>query len=123
MPWKVEFFESQNLMKSHFEGLLTDEIIMEYQQSLRNHPQFSPSFNQLHVFEKVKANVTPEAIRFVAESGALDAKAKRAIVVDADLEFAFARMFEALRNSKGQERVQIFRSLEKATAWLEGEDE
>jgi len=46
------------------------------------------------------------------------ADAKRAFLVNSDVTFGFARMFEMLRGTLGEKGIQVFRNLDDALEWV-----
>jgi hypothetical protein len=47
---------------------------------------------------------------------------RRAILVDSDLKFGLARMFEVLRDTMGEKGIRVFRNLDDALDWIFAKD-
>ena len=47
---------------------------------------------------------------------------RRAILVDSDLKFGLARMFEELRDTMGEKGIRVFRNLDEALDWIFAKD-
>ena len=84
-------------------------------------PDFSPEFSQLMDFTHVTGvALSAENIRTLAKATVFSMKSRRAILVDTDLKFGLARMFETFRDFHGEKGIRVFRNPDDALAWVLG---
>jgi hypothetical protein len=111
--------KQRHLVLSFGEGVLTKEDIQGHMDRIVKDPDFDPSFSQLVDFTKVTGvGFGPDEIRMFAERNIFSPNARRAFVVVDDLHFGLARMFEILRELKGEKGIRIFRTREEAMDWI-----
>lgn len=118
MPADYRIDIPNNLVFSFGTGLLTIDDLIGHQRRLRSDPAFKPTLNQLTDFCSVsELNVTADGIRQMSEASFFAPTSRRAIVVDRDVLYGLARMYEILRD-RGPEQISVFRSYPEALAWL-----
>ena len=82
-------------------------------------PDFSPKFSQLMDLTHVTGvALNAEDIRQLAKTNVFSPESRRAILVDNDLKFGLARMFEMFRDFHGEKGIRVFRNLDDALAWV-----
>jgi hypothetical protein len=109
----------RRLVLSFGEGVLTKEDILGHMDRIVKDPDFDPSYSQVVDFTKVTGvGFGPDEIRAFAERNIFSPNARRAIVVAGDLHFGLARMFEILRELKGEKGIRVFRTREAAMDWI-----
>jgi hypothetical protein len=85
------------------------------QEKLPKDPDFDPRFSQLFdVTHVTDVQLTAEDVRALARATVFSPDSRRAILVDTDLKFGLARMFEVLRDTMGERGVRVFRNLDDA---------
>lgn len=105
-------------------GVVTREDMVGHQNRLLKDPDFDPSFSQILDFTGVaKLDITTDDILFLAERNVFSAKSHRALIAEDDLAYGFARMFEMIREAKGEIGVRVFRNREEALAWALAKEE
>ena len=90
-----------------------------YQRQLLSDPDFDSSFAQLADFTHVtKFDLKGEDVRLLAQQNIFSPSSRRAFVVNGDLAYGLARMFEIFRETLGNEGIRVFRNLEEALEWV-----
>ena len=111
--------KERRLVMSTGSGAFTLVDALAHQQRLANDPDFDPSFSQLVDLTHVTSvDVTASDIRKLAQANLFSRGSRRAILATSDVAFGLARMFEALRESAGEDGIQVFRDLNEALDWL-----
>jgi hypothetical protein len=110
----------QKLVVTTASGILTLADILDHQQRLLKDKDFDPGFSQLINFNAVKKfAVSTRDVRRLAGKSIFSPDARRALVAEkSDLVFGFSRMFEIIRDLRGDHRIRVFRDREQALAWL-----
>jgi hypothetical protein len=100
-------------------GRLSKEDVLGHMDRISADPDFDPSFSQLLDFTKVtEVGFGPQEIREFAERNIFAPSARRAFLVQNDLHFALARMFEIHRELRGESGIAVFRKVEEAMNWI-----
>jgi hypothetical protein len=119
VTWRIEVDAAQRFVTVEVDGDLSSRDFVEATDALEKHPDFSPDFRQLVIFEATGGSgFTSDMIRRHARAPSLfSAAAKRAVVIYTELGFGSARMFELIKNDEAGE-FGVFRDLEEALDWL-----
>jgi hypothetical protein len=119
MPAGYKIDKEHRLVMSTAYGVVTREDILFHQQRLVADPDFSPTFSQLADFTRTaKLEINAADVAAFAAKTIFAPEARRAIIV-ADAEaFGLARMFEILRDSKGEAGIRVFLSVEEGFDWI-----
>jgi len=116
--------KEHRVVMSSGSGVLTRDDMIGHQNRLLKDPDFDPSFSQLIDFTHVaQVDVTPEDILFLAERHVFSRNSHRAILAESDLTYGLSRMFEMIRDAKGETGVRVFRDRDEALAWALGSEE
>jgi hypothetical protein len=108
---------------SYATGDLSYEDMTDHMNRLAKHPQFDPRFSQMLDFRGISiVGVTTEEVIALAEVRVFSPQSKRAFVAPEPLNFGLARMYEALRATKGDDRIRVFRDYDEALEWLDLEE-
>jgi len=100
-------------------GLVTLADGLAHQEKLSNDPDFDPSFSQLMDFTQVeKFEIAAGEVATLAQRSVFSLESRRAILVNGDLAFGLARMFEVHRESVGEKGIRVFWDLDDALAWV-----
>lgn len=123
MPADYKIDKQRRFVLSSGSGLLTSEDVLSHMNRISVDPDFDPNFSQLLDFTKVtEVGFGPREVREFAERDIFAPHARRAFLVQNDLHFALARMFEIHRELRGERGIGVFRQLEQAMEWLAAED-
>lgn len=119
MPAFYKIDTQRKLVMTTGSGVLTLADSLAHQDRLRNDVEFSPEFSQLmdltHVAEVA---LSADDISTLAKTAIFSPDSRRAILVDSDLKYGLARMFETFRDMRGEKGIRIFRNLDDALAWV-----
>lgn len=120
MPASYRIDKQHRLIVSTASGVLTLDDMLQHQQQLLQDNDFDPSFSQLIDLDDVtQVAVATDDVRRIAEKSVFVPGTRRALVAQkSDVAFGLSRMFETLRNLKGDQGVRVFRDREQALAWL-----
>jgi len=119
MPACYKIEKERRLVMSTGYGVVTRKDLLEHQNKLLNDPDFDPQYSQLADFgHMTKAEVTAADIQILAERGIFAAESRRAFVVPDDVCYGLARMYETLRDEKGERGIRVFRVLEEGLDWV-----
>lgn len=119
MPLGYKIDREHKLVMSTAYGAVTREDVLFHQQRLAADPDFSPAFSQLADFTRMaKFDIGASDIASFAAKTIFAPEARRAIIVPDDEAFGLARMFEILRDSKGESGVRVFRTVEEGLDWI-----
>jgi hypothetical protein len=119
MPAFYKIDKEHGLVMSTASGVFDLAAALGHQDKLLADPEFDPRFSQLWDLSQVtRVELSPQDVRRLAERRVFWSCAPRAILVNSDLEFGFARMFEMLRENAGDTGIRVFRDLHEALEWV-----
>jgi hypothetical protein len=119
MPACYKIEKDRRLVISTGYGVVTREDLLQHQNKLLDDPEFDPTYSQLADFGHVtRVEVIAADVLTFAERNVFAADARRAFVVSNDVCYGFARMFEMLRDEKGERGIRVFRALEDGLDWV-----
>jgi hypothetical protein len=119
MPVSYAIDKQKKLVVTCAWGTCTAEDALEFRRQILKDGDFDPSLNQLADFSGITTlDVTPAEVRMLAGGNIFSPDSRRAIVVEGQLAFALARMFETLRGLRGDRHVRVFHTREEAVAWI-----
>jgi hypothetical protein len=123
MPTFYKIDKERKLVMSTYSGVLTIADALGHQEKLPKDPDFDPSFSQLFdVTHVTDVQLTAEDVRTLARTSVFSPDSRRAVLVDSDLKFGLARMFEVLRDTMGEKGIRVFRNLDDALDWIFAKD-
>jgi hypothetical protein len=119
MPAFYKIEKENRLVLSTASGVVTMAEVLAHQQKLSADPDFNATFSQLmDVSHITKIELTTEDIRRLAQETLFSPTTRRAILVNSDAAYGFARMFQMLRESAGETGIEVFRELNEALEWV-----
>ena len=114
MPWHYRLFPERRLVHSLAIGTLTGDDLIAHATALGADTGFDPGFTQLADFRPVSAlHLRASDIRRLAEINPFGREALRVLLVQSDLAFGMARMYQILLDEHG-EAIHITRSADEA---------
>ena len=123
MPIFLNIYKERGLVISTVSGVVTITDALEHRENLRRHPDFDPSFSQLVDLSNVtKIEFSREDVERFAQDTIFSSNSRRAALATGDHAYGLARMFEMLREFKGEEGVRVFRNLDEALEWVLAEN-
>jgi hypothetical protein len=119
MPVGYKIDKEHKLVMSTAYGAVTREDVLFHQQRLAADPDFNPTFSQLADFTRMaKFEISAADIASFAAKTLFAPQARRAIIVPDVEAFGLARMFEILRDAKGDSGIRVFLSVEEGFDWI-----
>ncbi len=67
------------------------------------------------------SGLAPEQVRALAQSSPAAPAVPRAIVIAGEIQYGLAKLFKTFAEMDGRSATEIFRDIDEANAWLEGE--
>lgn len=122
MPMSYRIDRERGLVITEAWGVLTDADILAHKDNLLKDRDFDPNMPQLSDIQRIeRLDVTSAGVKAMVEHDAANADRRdghcMVLVVPRDEVFGMARMYQ-LMGSGGNGRVQVFRTMEEADAWL-----
>jgi hypothetical protein len=119
MPATYEIDKERRLVVSTATGPFAMADGLAHQERLRKDPDFDPGFSQLMDLTAVtEYEIGVAEIQVLAQRGLFSSVSRRAIVVQSDLGYGLARMFEMFRENAGELGIRVFRDREEALDWV-----
>lgn len=118
MPVEYKIDKILGIVFSAAHGIVTDKEAYSHQDKLRNDLGFDPGFPQLFDFTSVaQAELSIDAIHYLAERNPFGLGSKRAFVAPSDLMYGLSRMFQVL-TIEHQDELSVFRDMHEARNYL-----
>jgi len=118
MPVSFQIDKARRLVTSTASGFLNATDILAHQRKLLGDPNFDPTCSQLVDCTAVTGiDLNAEDVRTVAATSIFSTHSRRAVVVNTDEQYGFARMFKMLREAEGEYGIQVFRDRAEALRW------
>jgi hypothetical protein len=118
VPASYRIDKARGIVLTRYEGRLSDHDVLGLQRRLAADPEFVPALRQLIDMREIEElEITSEGIQRLAQGNPFGTGSRRAGVASKDDVYGVARMFEMMRQEKGDE-LRIFRSLDDALDWL-----
>jgi len=119
VPASYEIDKHQRLVITTATGVLTLADALAHQEQLTQDKDFDPEFSQLVDLSGItELTIDSAGIRALAIRKVFSLRSRRAVLVNSELAFAFARMFSSFREFRGEQQMEIFRNREEAMEWL-----
>jgi hypothetical protein len=119
MPASFTIDLEDRIVFSRAWGILVDDDLRQTQRGVREAPGFAPDFRQLYDFSDVTdVQVTQDSLWGMAVNSPFELGARRAMVVDTDVAFGVARMYQLI-SGRESTTFRIFRDREAALRWLD----
>jgi hypothetical protein len=119
MPVRYWIDKERRLVMSTAYGAVTGKDLLDHQQSLLADPDFGRTYSHLADSTRMtKLDFTAADVQVCAAKSIFDPTTRRAIVVADSAAFGLARMFEILRDSKGESGIRVVRTVEDGFAWI-----
>jgi hypothetical protein len=119
MPLFYKIDKPHKLVMTTASGVFDLAAAYAHQDQLLKDPDFDPVYSQLLDFTQVtKVEFSADDVRQIARRSVFWPCSSRAILVNDDLLFGLATLFEMLRANAGEKGVRVFRSLNDALDWI-----
>lgn len=133
MPAKHEIDDINKLIITTWAGKLDDNemirVYLDYLNNIKTLPKYIP-YNEIADFSKAdELKLTVDGIKKVGEIASTadreDVKTKFAIVVNSNLAFGFARMYQVYRSfsPRANKELRVFKKESEALEWIRCSEE
>ena len=120
MPLAYKIDKERRLVTTSGWDTIARQDVIDHRQKLAADHDFSPTYATVADFTRVtKLEITAADIQLFAAKNVFAPNARRAIVVADREAFGLARMFEILRDVRGEEGIRIFDNVEDAREWVQ----
>jgi len=100
-------------------GFVTKEEVIILQNQMSNDPEFDPGFSQVADFAHLtNTDIRMADVQMFAQRDAFSIHSRRAIIVQGDIAFGFAKIFELCRKLTGASGIRVFRNPGEALDWI-----
>jgi hypothetical protein len=119
VPLAYRIDKDRKLVQCTGSGFVAKEEVFAQQDQLLNDPDFDPSFSQLADFVQLTdTDIGMEDLQVIAQRDVFSIHSRRAILVNGDIAFGFAKIFELYRQLAGAHGIRAFRTTDEALDWL-----
>jgi hypothetical protein len=119
VPLSYKIDQDRKLVQCTGFGFVAKEEVFAQQDQLLNDPDFDPSFFQLADFAQLTdTDIGMADLQVIAKRDVFSIHSRRAILVNGDVAFGFAKIFEVYRKLAGAHGIQVFRTTDEALDWL-----
>src|SRR5437879_3373414 len=119
MPAEYQIDLPRRLVLSRAWGEATSADFIAHGHRLLADPGFSPDFRQLWDLTELKQSHTDfSQLAEMAKMAVFAPTSRRAFLAPVDVAFGVARMFQMLRETKGETGIRVFRDRAEALHWL-----
>jgi hypothetical protein len=119
MPAFYKIDKARNLVLTTGFGFITKQEVITLQDQMSNDPEFDPNFSQVADFSRLtNTDIGMADIQTFAQRDAFSNRSRRAIIVQGEIAFGFARIFELCRQLVGAYGIRVFRNRAEAFAWI-----
>lgn len=124
MPVEYHIDHAAGIVRSRGWGVVTAEDLAGHGRGLLADPDFRPELRQLwDLAEVTDSPMTFNDLTALAGTNYFAPTSRRALLAPIDVSFGVARMFQMLRESKGERGIRVFRDRAAALRWLETGEE
>lgn len=89
-------------------------------ERLGRDPQFHPDFRQIIDLRDVTdPQLSADQVRALARHNVFNPDSRRAMVASSDASFGLARMFDTIRELRGETGIRVVRTLSEGAEWVE----
>ena len=93
---------------------------LDHIQRLGRDPRFQPHYRQIIDFRDVAdPRTSTDEVRALARHDVFGPDSRRALVAPADVSFGLARIFDAMRELRGETGIRVVRTVEEGARWVD----
>jgi hypothetical protein len=119
VPLSYKIDKDRKLVKCTGFGFVAKQEVFAQQDQLLKDPDFNPSFSQLADFAQLTdTDIGMADLQVIAQRDVFSIYSRRAILVNGDVAFGFAKIFEVYRQLAGAHGIRVFRTTDEALDWL-----
>jgi hypothetical protein len=120
MPVTFSIDPDLHLVTCKGHGILTKEEMDTHIRALQASPAFDKNHRQFWDLSEVsEITISFTDLMWIAEVNVFSLTTPRAFLAPANAIFGVARMFEMLRQAKGETGIRVFRERAEALKWLD----
>ncbi len=120
MPVTYTIDPTQRQITCAGQGIMTKDELDVHIKRLQADPAFNREYRQFwDLTDVIRIELTFPEMMWLAEKNIFEPTTPRAFLAPTDATFGIARMFDMLRQAKGETGIRIFRERTEAIAWLE----
>jgi hypothetical protein len=120
MPVTYTLDPSRGQITCAGQGIVTKDELDQHIQRLQSDPLFDRGYRQFwDLTDVIRIDLTFPDMMWLAEKNFFAPMTPRAFLAPTDVTFGIARMFEMLRQARGENGIRIFRERHEALAWLQ----
>jgi len=124
MPLSYKIDKVRKLVRNTGSGYVAKEEVFAQQDQLLNDADFDPSFSQLADFTQLTdTDIGMEDLQVIAQRDVFSIDSRRALLVNGDVAYGFAKIFQLYRQFAGAHGIRVFRTNDEALDWLFAQDE
>ena len=118
LPISSEIDTEREIVLTRLDGVVPEDEVEDHNRRLGEDPRFRPHYRQLvDVSGLTEIAYDTGAVKRAAEKHVFAPGARRAIVAPSDAAFGMSRMW-AIQSEPAGQRIEVFRDIEAAKAWL-----
>jgi hypothetical protein len=119
VPASYQIDKPHKVVLSSASGVFNLATVLAHQDQLLADPEFDPTYSQLLDFTDITAvEIDTDGVRKIAERKVFWPCPRRAMLISAEMEYSFVRMFQMLREHAGEHGIRVFNTLDDARAWI-----
>jgi hypothetical protein len=119
VPLSLKIDKERKLVQTTGSGFITKAEVLEHQDQILKDPDFDPNFSQLADFARLtNTDINMGDLQTFAHQDVFSIHSRRAIIVNSDLAFGFAKIFELYRQLAGARGIRVFRTHHEALNWI-----
>jgi hypothetical protein len=119
VPVSLKIDKERKLVQTTGSGFITKAEVLEHQDQILKDPDFDPNFSQLADFARLtNTDINMGDLQTFAHQDVFSIHSRRAIIVNSDLAFGFAKIFELYRQLAGARGIRVFRTHHEALNWI-----
>jgi hypothetical protein len=119
MPCFYRIAKEHRLVLTTLFGVLSLADLLAYREKLLKDPDFDPAYSHIADFTQVgQVAMSAGEVEQFAQFDLFSTESRRALVAPTDEKYGLCRMFEMLREDRGETGVRVFRTLDEALDWV-----
>jgi hypothetical protein len=120
MPAEYQIDREQKLVRSRAWGVTNKDDLSKHGHNLLADPAFQKDFRQFYDLSEVtKFDVSFSDLVEISKVNVFAPTARRAILAPNNVGFGLVRIFQSLRDAKGESGIRVFSDRAEALRWLE----
>jgi len=119
VPYVYKVYKERRLVLTTAFGVFCLADLLAYREQILKDPDFDPTYSQIADFTQVRqVGISGREVEQYAQFDLFSARSRRALVAPTDVEYGLCRVFETVREDRGEMGVRVFRTLDEALDWV-----